>query len=241
MRYWRPTASEVVVRLKEYNPNKIILLPLYPQFSSATSGSSLQDFVSRIPREIPTKIICCYPSDPDFASAHSRLIKQTISRKNLAELRLLFSAHGLPQSVVDAGDPYVFQVQKTVEMVLKDFPSETDFKICYQSKVGIKSWTKPSLEQELRRAQLDNKIPVIVPISFVSENSETLFELDIFYKNQFKNLLRVPALNSEGFFIKALTEICRAASTNDSSNIFCGRNLQRICDKNLKFCPNSNC
>ncbi len=238
-------ASEVVKKLKEYAPDQVILLPLYPQFSSATSNSSLEDFARRLPREIKAKVICCYPTDPDFISAYTNLIKQKIAGQNFSELRFLFSAHGLPQSLIDDGDPYVSHVEKSVAEIIKNFPSEIDFRVCYQSKVGPKKWTSPSLEYELNRVALDKKTPVIVPISFVADNSETLFELDIQYKDFVENLgvkkyLRVPALNSSGIFIKGLAEICKNAANSNSENIFCGKNPQRICEKKFKFCPNKN-
>lgn len=245
MRYWHPFASETIKKLKEYAPNQVILLPLYPQFSSATSNSSLQDFLQRLPREMSAKMICCYPTDPDFISAHVQLIKQKIVGQDFAELRFLFSAHGLPQSLIESGDPYVSHVEKTVSEVVKNLSSDLDYRICYQSKVGPKKWTSPSLEYELERIILDKKIPVIVPISFVSDNSETLFELDIQYKEFLQkagqeNLIRVPALNSSGLFIKALCEIVKNATFDKENKIFCGKNPQRICEKKFKFCPNKN-
>ncbi len=245
MRYWHPFASEVIKKVQEYSPDQIILLPLYPQFSSATSNSSLEDFLRRLPRETKAKVICCYPTDPDFILAHTNLIKQKIVGQNFSELRFLFSAHGLPQSLIDEGDPYVSHVEKSVAEIVKNFPKEMDFRICYQSKVGPKKWTSPNLELELNRVVLDKKTPVIVPISFVADNSETLFELDILYKDfvadlGVKKYLRVSTLNNSGIFIKSLAEICKNAVKDDSANIFCGKNPQRICEKKFKFCPNQN-
>ncbi len=245
MRYWHPFAAEVIKKLKDYAPNQVILLPLYPQFSSATSNSSLQDFLQKLPSEINSKVICCYPADPNFIAAHVQLIKQKIAGQDLSKLRFLFSAHGLPQSLIEEGDPYVSHVEKTVAEVTKNLSAEIDYRICYQSKVGPKKWTSPSLEYELERIILDKKIPVIVPISFVSDNSETLFELDIQYKEFLQkagqeNLIRVPALNSSGLFIKALCEIVKNAASNQENKIFCGKNPQRICEKKFKFCPNKN-
>lgn len=142
-----------------------------------------------------------------------------------------------------------FKLKKTVAEIVKNFPLEIakgmDFYVCYQSKVGPKKWTSPSLEYELNRCVLDKKIPVIVPISFVSDNSETLFELDIFYKEfvanlGMKNYLRVSALNSNGIFIKGLAEICKNAAVAEEKKVFCGKNPQRICEKKFKFCPNQN-
>lgn len=242
MRYAPPRAVEVVKKILEYDPSEVILLPLYPQFSSATSGSSLQEFLAKFPQKIPTKIICCYQSEPDFIKAHSLLIKQTIFKlykKNLEEFRFLFSAHGLPQKLINAGDPYVFQVTETSKKIVENLAkillveeAKIDFQICYQSKVGPLQWTSPSLDYELRRAALDKKIPVAVPVSFVSDHVETLVELDVDYKNLaaqlgIKNYLRVPALNLDGHFISALLKICKNASSNDEA---------KICPKNFKFC-----
>jgi ferrochelatase len=231
-------------------------LPLYPQFSSSTSKSSIEQFLNEISfkldEKLNVKVICCYPDQPDFIRSHSILIKQTIARfyeNNLEKFRFLFSAHGLPQKLIDAGDPYVFHVEKTTSAIVRNLAeifsaseNKIDFKICYQSKVGPLRWTQPSLEYELRRAALDKKFVVVIPVSFVSDHSETLVELDIDYKNLAKilgieNYLRVPALNLEGHFIKSLTEICKNASAKNEE-IFSGTKAERICPKNFKFCPN---
>ena len=258
MRYFNPRARDVVEKVKDYDPSQIILLPLYPQFSSATSDSSVKEFTEklsifarRISKKIPIKTVCCYPTEPDFIRAHSLLVKQTISKfydKNLEKFRFLFSAHGLPQKMIDAGDPYVFHVTETANQIVKNLSEnfeKIDFRICYQSKVGPLKWTAPSLEHEIKRAILDKKIPVILPVSFVSDHSETLVELDIQYKKlamKFgaKDYLRVPALNVDGHFIKALSEICKAVSLNSDSRIFSGKKMQRICPKKFKLCPNFN-
>ncbi len=255
MRYWHPFASEAIEKILNYQPDQIILLPLYPQFSSSTSGSSIADFLKKFPnKDITIKTVCCYPIEDDLINAHANLIKRTLDKiidKNLSEVRLLFSAHGLPQKLINAGDPYVFHVTETTQAVvsrlkkiLKD-KKEIDFAICYQSKVGPLQWTSPSLEHEIKKAALDKKIPLVVPISFVSDHSETLVELDVDYKNLAKklgieNYLRVPALNIDGSFIKSLTTICKKLSDDKESKIFCGENPQRICPKNFGFCPNHN-
>lgn len=256
MRYWQPFAQETIKKINEYNPSQIILLPLYPQFSSSTSGSSLKDFFLRYNNEkVTTKIACCYPTQPDFIMAHALLIKQTLNKfydKDLSEFRFLFSAHGLPQKLINAGDPYVFQVTKTTEKIvnnlaelLKVEPQKINFRICYQSKVGPLKWTSPSLDYEVRRVAMDQKIPVIIPVAFVSDHSETLVELDIDYKKLaqslgVKNYLRVPALNIEGHFIKSLFEICKTLDSSEESGFFSGQKTERICPKNFKLCLNPN-
>ncbi len=251
MRYFEPRAKEVMKKIAEYNPQKIILLPLYPQFSSATTASSIKEFKNLLPQKlknIPIKTICCYPVESQFIKAHADLILKTIEKEinnNLDDFRFLFSAHGLPQKLIDQGDPYVFQVTKTVENIVKYMGGAIDFQICYQSKVGPLEWTKPSLDHEIRRAALDKKNAIIIPVAFVSDHVETLVELDIEYKKLAADLgivkfLRVPALNIDGNFIKSLTEICKNANSDNEHETFCGKDLKRICPSNFKFCPNAN-
>jgi len=262
MRYWEPFSHDIIKKVADYEPDQIIMLPLYPQFSSATSASSIADFANIFKKnkylfkeDIKTKIVCCYPTQNDFIKAHCILIKKTLSKHytdNLSDFRFLFSAHGLPQKIIDKGDPYVFQVRQTITEVVSALSSslkvneeEIDAQICFQSKVGPLKWTSPSLDQELKRTAFDNKIPVIVPIAFVSEHSETLVELDIEYKEKAEKLgitnhVRVPALNSDGHFINSLVEICKKIDKNSDHNIFSGCSPDRICPKKMKLCPNSN-
>lgn len=260
MRYTKPFAAEVINEILKYKPENIILLPLYPQFSTTTSESSLTEFSEKFLQiqknkktKTKIKIVCCYPTQADFIMSHALLIKQTLAKfysKKISEFRFLFSAHGLPQKVIDAGDPYVFQIEqtskKTVEnlaKLLEISAKEIDSQICYQSKVGPMKWTGPSLDFEIRKAVLDQKIPVIIPISFVSDHSETLVELDIDYKKLAmdlgaKHYLRVPALNTDGHFIKALTAICKKIDFKSDDLCYSGINSTRICPNNLTKCPN---
>ena len=262
MRYTAPFALDVAKHVLEYNPTETILLPLYPQFSTTTSGSSLEDFATEITKSLKRenkktnlKIVCCYPKEADFIKSHALLIKQTLLKiydNNLEQFHFLFSAHGLPQKVIDAGDPYDFQVEVTTKEVVENLAQllgvtsdKINFQICYQSKVGPMEWTKPNLELTLKRTILNKKIPVIIPISFVSEHSETLAELDIEYKELAqklgaKNYLRVPALNSDGHFIKSLVELCKRISSDEDSKCNSGQGKDRICPKKFTKCPNPN-
>lgn len=251
MRYWHPFAKEVIKKIKAYNPDEIIFLPLYPQFSTTTTNSSFDDFYKYFKKQkLTTKIkyICCYPVNPLFITAHSRLIKQGISKTRSSgfnNFRLLFSAHGLPQKIINAGDPYCYQVKASVDAIIKDLGEENlDYKICYQSKVGPLEWTKPSLEFEIERAAIDKKAVIIIPIAFVSDHSETLVELDIDYKKLSEErkipfYLRIPALNTDGYFIKALVDLCNYSS---EANFGCsgGNYGERICPKNFRKCINFN-
>lgn len=264
MRYWHPFAKDVVKKINDYNPDEIILLPLYPQFSSTTTASSIKDFADNFNNEkIAIKIICCYPQQDDFIKSHIANINQTLNKipaELQSDIRLLFSAHGLPQKVIDKGDPYVFQVEATVGATIealknlreslknnntKSAIDKFDYSICYQSKVGPLKWTTPSLEEEIRRVALDKKIPVIIPIAFVSDHSETLVELDIEYKELsaqlgIKDYYRVSALNIERNFVNGLAKMVLAVSQNNDSALFCAEGSKRICPKKLKLCPNPN-
>lgn len=259
MRYWHPFAHEAIKKIQEYQPQEIVLLPLYPQFSSSTTASSLKDFHQSLPdnfkKNITIKTVCCYATDRDFCKAHALLIKQTLNRfyqGNFENIRLLFSAHGLPQKLIDKGDPYVLQVEATVTEVVGQLANilgveqgKIDQQICYQSKVGPLKWTTPSLEDEIKRVAQDKKQPLIIPIAFVSDHSETLVELDIEYKEladhlKIVNYQRVPALNVEGQFIKALSKIITNVGKNDQSNYFYGDEVIRFCPKKMHYCTNPN-
>ncbi|OEY86461.1 ferrochelatase [Wolbachia pipientis] len=217
MRYWHPFANEVIKDVKLFNPSIIILLPLYPQYSTTTTLSSIENWQKAAKKhhlECNTKIINHYYDNQDFITAHVELINQYYRlASKIGKPRVLFSAHSLPISIVKKGDPYVRQVEKSVELITKKLDiNDLDWSICYQSKIGHKKWLEPSTKNELLRAKADNVPIVLSPISFVSEHSETLVELDIEYKKIIKDgyYFRVPALNTHPLFIKCLTNLCTA-------------------------------
>lgn len=244
MRYWHPMSDTVVKNVKNYAPDHVILLPLYPQFSTTTTESSFKDW-EKSAREnnllIPTTKICCFPSDLSFVAAHAKLIKDAYWKASEeGKPRILFSAHGLPQKVVDAGDPYQWQVEKTVLQIVQVLSIEdVDYSICYQSKVGPLKWLEPSLEEEIIKAG-EEKIPVlIVPVSFVSEHSETLVELDIEYRKLAERYgvtayVRVPALGVEPLFIEALSDLCVKTSKEEKTCSFSG---EQFCSRSFAKCP----
>ncbi len=240
MRCWHPRASEVIKKVREYNPDEIILLPLYPQFSASTSGSSINEWNSLCKKEnykVKTKIICCYPTENNFLEAHVSLIKKTINNLENKNFKLIFSAHGLPENKIKKGDPYQWQVEKTVEGIMSKLTSENlDFLISYQSRVGPLKWIGPSTDDVIIKYSKEKKGIVIVPVAFVSEHSETLVELDIEYKKLAKDngcsfYKRIPALGIEENFIKGLTELVleKKKKRNFVSSIMCP-------DKHVK-CP----
>ena len=214
MRCWHPRASETMQEVKKFNPNEIILLPLYPQYSAATSGSSFlewKDLANKNNLNIKTKIICCYPEDKKFISSHSKLIIEKI--KNLKNFKLIFSAHGLPEKNIKKGDPYQWQIEQSVKRIINEInDTNIDFILSYQSRVGPLKWIGPSTEDVIVKNSKLNKHLVIVPIAFVSEHSETLVELDIEYeklakKNGCSNYTRIEALGVNENFIDGLSDL----------------------------------
>jgi len=216
MRCWHPRASDVIKKVKEYNPEEVILLPLYPQYSASTSGSSINEWKDLCRKEkynIKTKTICCYPTENNFIKSHVNLIKKTIKTLENKNFKLLFSAHGLPENKIKRGDPYQWQVEQTVEGVMSELTSENlDYIISYQSRVGPLKWIGPPTDEVIIKYSREKKGIVIVPVAFVSEHSETLVELDIEYKklaekNGCSFYKRVPALGIEESFIRGLKEL----------------------------------
>lgn len=217
MRYWHPFASEALAAAREWGAEKLVLLPLYPQFSTTTSRSSLREWRKLASGwAVPTESVCCYPDESGLIAALAELVRagwNDASRSG--QPRVLFSAHGLPQSVVDRGDPYPRHVEQTARAVVSALGiADLDWAICYQSRVGPMKWIGPSTEHELERAGEDGVPVVVVPIAFVSEHSETLVELDVEYRHRAEALrvpgyVRVPAVGHHPAFIAGLARLVR--------------------------------
>jgi len=232
MRCWNPRAVDVIKKVKEFDPGEIILLPLYPQFSAATSGSSINEWKDLCKKEnynIKTKTICCYPTENNFLKSHVNLIKESIKDLKKENFKLLFSAHGLPEIKIKKGDPYQWQVEESVAAIMSKLKGENiDYVISYQSRVGPLKWIGPSTDSEIIKYSKEKKGIVVVPVAFVSEHSETLVELDIEYKklaeeNGCSFYKRVPALGIEENFIKGLTGLVLQQETrgNFVSSLMC--------------------
>ena len=221
MRCWKPRAHETIKKVKEFNPDQIILLPLYPQYSNATSGSSIKEWQDVCKKEnvtTETKVICCYPTEKDFILSYANLIKEKIDLTKLNETTLIFSAHGLPENKIKQGDPYQWQVEQTVKELIKKLSiNNLNYILSYQSRVGPLKWIGPSTEIVIRDEAQKQKVIIVVPVAFVSEHSETLVELDIEYKklaeeNGSKNYIRVPAVSVHQDFINSLKSSILQAS-----------------------------
>ena len=214
MRCWNPRAKDVIKDVQLYGPDEVVLMPLYPQYSAATSGSSIKEWKDVCKKNnyyVKTSTICCYPTDQNFINAHTKEIIKKI--KNLKNFKLIFSAHGLPEKNIKKGDPYQWQVEQSVKKIVESLNDDNlDWILSYQSRVGPLKWIGPSTETIIIENSKIGKHIVLVPIAFVSEHSETLVELDIEYKeiadaNGCKNYTRVPALGINEDFIKTMSEL----------------------------------
>ena len=209
-----PESRRSCKQVRKYNPDEIVLMPLYPQYSAATSGSSIKEWKDVCKKnniKIKTSTICCYPTDANFILAHKEEIIKKIN--DLKNFKLIFSAHGLPEKNIKKGDPYQWQVEQSVNQIIKSLNIENlDWVLSYQSRVGPLKWIGPSTEDIIVENSKLGKHIVLVPIAFVSEHSETLVELDIEYKeladkNGCKNYTRVPALGTNENYIKAMSNL----------------------------------
>jgi len=215
MRYWHPMTERVVQSVKRFAPDRIVLLPFYPQFSTTTTASSFNAWKKAADFKTPTVEIESYPTEPGFIRASVELVKQGLAEAGDGPKRVLFSAHGLPEKVIRRGDPYQRQVEQTAAAIAGHLDG-VDWSVCYQSRVGPLKWIGPPTESEIRRAASDGKSIVLYPLSFVSEHSETLVELDIEYRHLAEQAgvpkyVRVPTVGTHPQFIHGLANLVRAA------------------------------
>ncbi len=246
MRYWHPMAAETVDAVNAYAPDRVVLLPLYPQFSSTTSGSSFGDWERAAQKgglTAETRKVCCYPRNAGFVRSVAGLVKKAIDQagSNGTAPRVLFSAHGLPKKIVDAGDPYQWQVEQSVKSIVAEIDDDgLDWLVCFQSRVGSLEWLRPYTDDALKQAGTDKVPVVIVPVAFTSEHSETLVELDIEYRELAEecgvpDYVRVDTVRADAVFIDELSGLVRNA-VGGSGCLTSGEG-GRICPDNLGYCP----
>lgn len=246
MRYWRPYAAEAAQAVKAWNADEIVLLPLYPQFSSTTTASSLaewQHVAKRAGITAPARAICCSPAEPGFIAALAGNIAQALAAwpSELAAPRLLLSAHGLPKRVVARGDPYQSQVEMTAAALRQALGRPTiESVVCYQSRVGPLEWIGPATDAEIRRAGGEKRGLIVAPIAFVSEHSETLVELDIEYGHLAKqhgvpHYVRVPTVSTAPSYIAGLARLVGEARISPRAILPDGG--QRRCASEFGLCP----
>lgn len=227
MRYWHPLTEETVQEVGAWRPEEVVLLPLYPQFSTTTTASSLSAWrkaAAKAGLECPTRIVPSYPDEPGFIAAQVARIAPMLEEPAAAggAARLLFTAHGLPQRIVRRGDPYPREVAATAAAILSALGRPgLDWRISYQSRVGPLEWLGPYTDDEIRAAGAAGIALVVAPISFVSEHSETLVELDDDYARLARecgvpSYRRVPTVGTHPLFIEALGSLVRRAQAGES-------------------------
>lgn len=217
MRYWHPFTAEALENVLKVNPSRLILLPLYPQYSATTTGSSLNEFQrawSRTGRNgTEIRIVRNWYDNDRYIDAWAEKITEALENFRRATPYLIFSAHGIPEKRIRQGDPYKGQTEETVRLILNKLDWSGEWGISYQSRVGPVKWLEPSTEaslEKLGKAGIKNLL--MVPISFVSDHSETLYEMDIQYRSfagkvGIENFHRAASLNSSRSFIAALKDI----------------------------------
>jgi ferrochelatase len=242
MRCWHPFSDGAARAVKAFGADKIVLLPLYPQYSTSTTASSVKDWhraAKKAGLTAPTSRVCCYPWDAGFVAASVAHIRAAMEgAPSDVSYRLLLSAHGLPKRMITKGDPYQWQVEQSAKAIIKalDRP-DVEPVVCYQSKVGRLEWIGPATDAEIVRAGADGKGVIAVPIAFVSEHSETLVELDIEYRKLAEesgvpDYRRAATAGAHPDFIGGLAGLVRAAL--GGKTVTCGEG--RICSPALLRC-----
>jgi ferrochelatase len=217
MRYWRPFTEDAARAVEAFEPDEVVLLPLYPQYSTTTTGSSLAAWRKAYRGAARSRAACCYYEDEAFVDAHAALIRRTWeSGGSPKAVRLLFSAHALPERISAAGDPYRWQVEQSAARIAARLGGGLDWQVCYQSRIGPLKWIGPSTVEAIERAAQDGLGVLIDPVSFVSEHVETLVELDRDYADFAEAVgadpyLRAPALGCEPRFIEGLARLVTRA------------------------------
>ncbi len=248
MRYWHPLTKDVVADIEAYDPDEVLLLPLYPQFSTTTTGSSLKSFRAAwapLLHRARVKALCCYGTELNFVKAYAEQLRRCLAAiRELhggRSLRILFSAHGLPQKTVDRGDPYAWQVSEMADAVIAELGEpDLDFVVCFQSRVRSVRWLQPYIDQEIRRAGADQVGVLVAPIAFVSEHSETLVELDIELRKlaeleHVPFFERMPTLSADPAFIDVLARL--ALRMRGSTAPLCSANGTSSCPSSFSACP----
>ncbi len=249
MRYWHPFATETVRQVQAWAPDRVLLLPLYPQYSTTTTASSFSDWREQAAKAgliTPVTTLCCWFDDAGYAAAVAALVAQGIAQARAAlppgaTLRLLFSAHGLPEAIVKAGDPYQWQVERSVAAVLAQLADAgVEHVVCYQSRATPQKWLDPSTVAEIERAGRDKVAVLLVPIAFVSDHIETLVELDVenrelAHKAGVPAYFRAPVPNDDAAFIAALAGLADRALAHGPG--LCSHAGGRACAAGLGDCP----
>ncbi len=250
MRYWHPMSLETARQVQKFDPELVVLLPLYPQFSTTTTGSSLAAWAAacrELGFEVATRKVCCYPTAKGFVETLAAGVSDVLARDGVPGRRVLFTAHGLPEKIIAGGDPYQWQVEQTAAAVISAVAmKDIDWVVSYQSRVGPMRWIGPASDDEVVRAGADGVPLLVVPIAFVSEHSETLVELDLDYRVlaedcRVPNYQRLPTVSLAAGFIDGLADMVMRSVEGRMGPVGpvgpCSENGARICPGTLRGCP----
>jgi ferrochelatase len=218
MRYWHPFTAEAIEQLRAADCDEVVLLPLYPQYSSTTTGSSLNEWRKQFHDEMPVHSVDAFYRHDLYLDAVVEKIEEGLSRfANPDQPELVFSAHSVPVVVIEKGDPYQRHIEETVRLVMQRGGWHNTHRLCYQSKVGASKWLRPSLHATLRdlAAERINQV-CVVPIAFVSDHVETLGEIDHEAREEalalgIQQFEMTSGLNDSPTFITALAELVLTA------------------------------
>lgn len=246
MRYWHPMSDQVVREVRAWKADQIILLPLYPQFSTTTTWSSLgvwKKAMQVADFDRPANVVCCYPKNEGYVEASAENVKaiyEQAVKDGHKSPRILFSAHGLPENVITDGDPYQWQCEQSAEQIVKALKIKNlDWQVCYQSRVGPMKWIGPSTEEALEKAAQDQKAVVVYPHAFTQEHVETLAEIELEYRHMAEKMdvpgfYRVPTVSTHPDFIQGLADLVlnRVDQTGvqaDGGACICPEQFNRCC------------
>ncbi|MFO1186889.1 MAG: ferrochelatase [Alphaproteobacteria bacterium] len=244
MRHWHPRAREVAEDITARGIEDVILLPLYPQFSTTTTGSSLADFeraLKGVGYGGRVRRICCYPDLGGFIGTMAEGVRAALGEaRRFGRPKVLLSAHGLPERIVQAGDPYQWQVEQTAAALVAAIGDpDLDWTVCYQSRVGPLKWIGPETRTEIEAASAAGRPIVVVPVAFVSEHSETLVELDIEYRAlaaAAPAYFRVPTVRAKAEFAAGLASLVSGEVGCETDRAFC---KARLCPPGFRACPHN--
>ncbi len=219
MRYWHPFTTEAIAQLEAAGCDELVLLPLYPQYSSTTTGSSLNEWKRRYRGGARVRVVEDFYRHPIYLQALVERVEQSLEKfgRDREGVELVFSAHSLPLAVVEKGDPYPRQIEETVARLRARGGWANPHRLCYQSKVGASKWLQSSLRGTLRElAAAGARQVCVVPVSFVSDHVETLGEIDhearaLAGELGIQRFEMVPGLNDSPTFIAALAELVEQA------------------------------
>ena len=215
MRYWNPNTADAIAALESSQADELILLPLYPHYSFATTRSSLKEWNRLYKTNVPVHLVDHFFDHPDYIAGIVERVNGVLRQlPNPEEVQLVFSAHGLPMALVEKGDPYPQHIESTVRLVRELGAWENPARcLCFQSRVGPQKWLQPSLTSSIEKMAREGiKRMLVIPISFVTEHIETLYEINIEAREQAQSLgvldfHMMPALNDSPLLIRALADL----------------------------------